>query len=510
MQAYSSRSSVCNQLAGVLLAAVALPGCGSPGRPRVPDDDAGEQARIPQCTIFKREPTKPDLMAWDAGQRVEVQRLLRFGVVAVHYEQVGCDVTITVQSDCVGNAKYLYSPTYIRERVVVNDEQDAIAKLPLGAASLRGELTHDNSVRIDYVLAGQYALAPGQRVAGWDRPECRKATHYARSVHVGGFAHTSGNRDVVRAAVGVFGMGGEAGAKNEKLQWRTEGSPKACQEAEQQREENTGCNMPLRLELVAIPGRAPIEPEGAEEPTLQTRPRPHIDCPPGMAAIPAGRFRMGSEEGDDDEKPVHSVRLGVFCMDITEVTVAQYARCVDEGACRAARSGGYCNAGSSSRQDHPINCVERSQAVAYCSWAGKRLPTEEEWEYAARGADGRKYPWGNGAPDSRLCWKRYHWDSDETKAYAKGTCAVGSYPSGASPFGLLDMAGNVDEWTATDYCDSYAATKKCSDPESSYPRGVARGGNWMTRDSREVRSSAREETYSADTFPNDTGFRCAR
>jgi formylglycine-generating enzyme required for sulfatase activity len=164
----------------------------------------------------------------------------------------------------------------------------------------------------------------------------------------------------------------------------------------------------------------------------------------GMARTPGGTFVMGSESIYADEKPVHRVTVAAFSMDVTDVTTAAYGACVRAGKCSEPGAGDYCNWGKGDRQNHPINCVDWNQATAYCAYAGKRLPTEEEWEYAARGTDGRTYPWGNEAPSNQLCWNR--------GASKEGTCVVGSHPSGASPFGLQDMAGNVWQWTSSNYC----------------------------------------------------------
>lgn len=122
--------------------------------------------------------------------------------------------------------------------------------------------------------------------------------------------------------------------------------------------------------------------------------------------FPAATFKMGASEAEDDampeDKPEHAVTVAAFCMARTEMTVAEYDACVAAGRCTAAGAlhNPHCNTGMSGRSNHPINCVDLAQATAYCEAQGARLPTEEEWEYAARGAEGRRYPWGSAAPDT--------------------------------------------------------------------------------------------------------------
>jgi formylglycine-generating enzyme required for sulfatase activity len=218
-------------------------------------------------------------------------------------------------------------------------------------------------------------------------------------------------------------------------------------------------------------------------------------CPNGMCLIPAGTFQMGSTNGYSNEQPVHAVTLAAYELDEFEVTVSQYAGCVTAGGCTAADTAGGCNAGVSGRDNHPINCVDWNQATTYCAWAGKRLPTEEEWEYAARGPDGREYPWGNVAPGNQLCWSG-------GGTNRSSTCAVGSYPSGKSPFGVQDMAGNVEEWVSSLYTSNY----------SSQPTGSARvyrGGSWGNSAASNVRSADRLG-YASSNQDDDLGFRCAR
>jgi formylglycine-generating enzyme required for sulfatase activity len=183
-------------------------------------------------------------------------------------------------------------------------------------------------------------------------------------------------------------------------------------------------------------------------------------------------------------------------MDTTEVTVDAYGACVGEGSCAPARTGPYssehCNGGEPGKGNHPINCVDWNQATAYCRWAGKRVPTEEEWEYAARGTDRREYPWGNGAPGSQLCWNRS----------GQGTCEVGSYKSGASPFGVLDLAGNVWEWTSSGYSKDYSSSRADG-------IRVCRGATWDTEVPSSVRAAHRFEVAPTNNG-HVCGFRCVK
>jgi formylglycine-generating enzyme required for sulfatase activity len=228
-----------------------------------------------------------------------------------------------------------------------------------------------------------------------------------------------------------------------------------------------------------------------------------------LIRIPRGTFDMGSADSDtdatSDEKPVHTVTLDTFLMDQTEVTNAQYAKCVADGACllpgsKASRSrDSYFD--NSDYANYPVINVTWFDAQNYCKWAGRRMPTEAEWEYAARGTDGRLYPWGNDAPSSDLA----NFDSNEGD-----TTAVTNYPSGASSFGVLDMAGNVAEWTADWYDPGYYAKSPDTNPTgpSTGTVGVVRGGAWDSAPDR-VRAAARDS--SGPTNASDTvGFRCAQ
>ena len=227
----------------------------------------------------------------------------------------------------------------------------------------------------------------------------------------------------------------------------------------------------------------------------------------GMVSVPAGRFWMGcNEEVDtecwDDEKPGRTVEVAAFQIDKTEVTVAAYRACVSAGKCSPPSTGNACTWDQSGKEQHPVNCVDWAQAQAYCAWAGKRLPTEAEWEKAARGTDRRKYPWGNQGyktagrvaniadETSGLAWKLDGYDDGYSQ-----TAPVKSYPDGASPYGALDMVGNVWEWTA----DWYDSGRKY--------RSV-RGGSWYSYPWL-ARASFRD--WFSPAFRYDyLGFRCAQ
>lgn len=242
----------------------------------------------------------------------------------------------------------------------------------------------------------------------------------------------------------------------------------------------------------------------------------------GMVSVPASEFIYGMPDSEvdlayklcrqhannpdackrswfTDEQPQKRIRLEEFLIDKYEVSHVDYKACVDAGVCSPpSTTSEYCsgdyaehtNWGKSGRDNHPINCVSWTQAQEYCRWRGKRLPTEQEWEKAARGTDGRRFPWDNTWDGSKGNWgEKGGWGSQDGHKY---TAPVGSYPQGVSPYGAHDMAGNVWEWTAT---------KQGS-------KRVNRGGSFGSYASN-LRASSRSSFAPSDaaTF---LGFRCAR
>jgi formylglycine-generating enzyme required for sulfatase activity len=241
-----------------------------------------------------------------------------------------------------------------------------------------------------------------------------------------------------------------------------------------------------------------------------------------MVAVPAGEFTMGTDEVDlqdkaaeygitkpwfKDEHPAHRVSLPLYFIDRYEVTHSDYRIFVQDTGRRPPPdwSNGLYPAG---KDRHPVVYVTWEDAEAFCSWAGKRLPSEAEWEKAARGEKGLRYPWGN--------------EFDDTRANINGavgnTVEVGKYPAGRSPYGAYDMIGNVWEWTE----DGYRPYPGSSDPPDSYPANVKvlRGNSWAglghfpPKIYQEVKAHYSRAGYRLYMSPtglvNDVGFRCAK
>ena len=228
--------------------------------------------------------------------------------------------------------------------------------------------------------------------------------------------------------------------------------------------------------------------------------------------IVGGSFSMGSNDGDSDETPVHRVTVPTFEMSKTEVTVDQYRACVDAGFCLAAGTSTkyrHCNWDKSDRGSHPINCVDWNQAQDFANWAGGRLPSEAEWEYAARsGGRDWKYPWG----DQEASCERVVMDGGSGEGCGRNiTWPVCWRTRGNTTDGLCDMAGNVWEWVQDLYHSSYDGAPTDGSARES-PAGssrVRRGGSW--RDSAGgVRAAIRGNDSPTQREHMGLGFRLAR
>ncbi len=214
-----------------------------------------------------------------------------------------------------------------------------------------------------------------------------------------------------------------------------------------------------------------------------------------MVALPAATVALGSER-EPDQAPVVRREIAGFALDVTEVTVAMYSACVSAGFCKVPPHAFECNQPYRGRENHPVTCVSQVDAARFCAWMGKRLPTETEWEYAARSEDARWFVWGDEEPPVRgLCWRR--------RAIA-GSCEVGTSAVDVTDAGVRDLGANVREWTSTQYSPSYLR------PDASTPRDVVlRGGAFSDRDARAMWASRRFHS-PPEEWRRDVGFRCAR
>jgi formylglycine-generating enzyme required for sulfatase activity len=223
---------------------------------------------------------------------------------------------------------------------------------------------------------------------------------------------------------------------------------------------------------------------------------------PSMVLVPAGEFTMGSPTGDPDERPPHQVYLDSFLIDIYEVTVGQYAAFLQAKGIDPPSDWKTMN--QPAHQKRPVANVDSTDASAFCKWAGKRLPTDAEWEKAARGTDGRVYPWGNDAPTPlHANFGKPEWNNHGVLA------PVGSFETGKSPYGIYDMAGNVWEWVSDWYDYNYYKTSPSQNPTGPSTGGtkVIRGGSWYSNP-RAIRSANRSLITPTDQGLN--GFRCAK
>jgi formylglycine-generating enzyme required for sulfatase activity len=218
--------------------------------------------------------------------------------------------------------------------------------------------------------------------------------------------------------------------------------------------------------------------------------------------VPAGDFIMGSNNDSEDEKPVHTVKLSAFWIDQTEVTNEMYQKCVEAETGECTNPGTLTHYVDPAYAQHPVVFVSWQQAADYCSYAGRRLPTEAEWEKAARGEDAHVYPWGNQPKPNKNLLNSYLTSIEDTTV-------VGSYPRGASPYAAFDMAGNVLEWVNDWFDKTYYSSSPSMDPAgpSTGDTRVLRGGSWAS-DLYGVTSYHRT-SRNPESVSGTTGFRCA-
>jgi formylglycine-generating enzyme required for sulfatase activity len=276
---------------------------------------------------------------------------------------------------------------------------------------------------------------------------------------------------------------------------------------------------PADAQIRGIPTPHDEEPPSDEDPNLPAPPplpsasaapppgrgRPSLPMKDGMLRLPGGRFMMGSGDAKaaPNEKPTHFETVGPFWIDRTEVTVAAYRECVDKHGCRApARSSATCTYDMGDPL-LPVSCVPWNDADGFCRASGKRLPREVEWEFAARGATKALFPWG-GSVTSCAVAATLVTDATGRSCTGKKPAKVGSHPMGASPFGVMDLSGNVEEWTS----DWYSESVHESAAPSSGASHTLRGGGWLSAPSMS-RTTSRDWGSVLEAGPN-VGFRCVK
>lgn len=248
----------------------------------------------------------------------------------------------------------------------------------------------------------------------------------------------------------------------------------------------------------------PRPPPSPEPPDAGAAPQPTPPSETPVVEVPAGQAWVGHDPKDRTHLPRRLAKHAAFTIDRREVTASAYAACVRGGGCTATKMEGGCTARDASKAEHPINCVTWAQAAAYCAAGGARLPTELEWERAARGPNARQFPWGDAWPPPE---KTGNFADEAARAatpywtvlsgYSDGfaaTAPVGSFPRGATPEGIHDLAGNVLEWTADVSSPGYR---------------VVRGSSFGHAGKAEI-AAYRRAGYRAEVSSIHIGFRCVR
>lgn len=461
--------------------------CGGPQLPdREPDISASMVFRADKCTKSAR--AKPLMIYAPPSRNSDIEEVRKKGLIAVRYN---CQ-HVEVLTDCNLEGHYDYIPVSVDKYVLTfKNEAEIKANIAYFGPSVGASLASDKQMNVGMAMIGKYS-AGSLNVSpnALRQPECKGATHLIRGIYVGAFVaglgeQTSGSMD----AAMVFG----ASFRRKMSELRSGGDHNKCTTDHNTTKPAADCDKPIRLELVAV-GVSHVNND-ANVPTGNKTAR--------MIHIPAGSFTMGSTvlRGEQQEMPLNGYRIDAY-----EVTVDEYAECVKTQKCSKPKMGEYYNWNVSSRGRHPINGVDWNQAVAYCAWAGKRLPTEAEWEKAARGTDGRTYPWGEDKPNC----SRTVTNDGERGCGKNRTWEVGSKPRGVSPYGVHDMAGNVWEWTADWYSQSYpwSAPKRNPKGPESGPGRVLRGGSWSVGPLYLRAADRRYISPSVSDF--NFGFRCAK
>lgn len=482
----------------LLLALVAAPGCQGLGIG--PASKGARDSAKAACPELSDD--RASLVAVPFTLRQAIQDGLKDGLVVVGYRRSGCGAELEVLEGCRARGRYAWRTASQARGQVLRTEAELRRRLALAADALEPKRVAAGALRVDERVSGRW-VAPRGLVYDAGKLEgaaCAGATHVLTVVELGGYVLSAGPAASLQAHDG-FGAPAPAEARVATLS--RAGDSGQCAGLDARRRAPPGCDHPLAVRMT------PVLADAAEARA------------PQMVRIPAGAFWMGADAAAPDEGPRHRVRLSAFEIDRTEVTTADYARCVADKECAPAQEGPRCNSGTLDRDDHPVNCVRFEDAADYCKWAGKRLPTEAEWERAARGVDGESFPWGAAWPppagagnlaDDTARVPSPNWA--RVPQYVDGfpfTAPVGTFTKHSPDSGMLDAVGNVAEWVADFYdAGAYRASDRV-DP--SGPRGgrarVVRGSSFGHARPRQVRLTARS-FYAPDVRSQHIGFRCAR
>lgn len=531
------------------LAGAVLPGCTTTPVAELAKPPALDLPGQATCKVQKSQ-LRPLVVEWPSADRAELEARMRQGPVVVRYDR--CEMAVLPRCRAKAGRYQYVGVTRKTDHLAILNEDQLWANMPMGALGLEAALARAGQLDVAMTIVGQYELGLAQLTEDDLEGHCDGATHVLASLTVGAFELYTSTRGRVGGGAKVAGIGAGAGSRAERETITADGQVRACEAARSDDDvPPIDCGALIRVEALplgepreripecpagshwdgqqcvreqvvtkvscppgthleangCVPGPADSAPsdadgapgaseaDGADAPATSAGGR---TCPSEMVHVPAGSFALSA----DASEPGTLAEVGELCIDRTEVTAGDYLACVSAGHCerRAKKEGCWVveltdprtnyyvsvpsTADNPDFHGHPINCVTWNEANAYCAWRGKRLPTEAEWEWAARsGPLGRRYTWGDALPKSQACWQRAR----------KGTCAAASRPGDRTAHGVLDMAGNVTEWTAS-FSRSFAIT---------------RGGSFYDRDPAAMLVATRPLLQKTVPRPQQ-GFRCAR
>lgn len=496
-----------------------LAGC-SPGSASAPLVAAPTMEDTGQATCkVKKSQLRPLVVEWPSTDRAALEARLREGLVVVRY--LGCEMQVLPRCKAEKGAYRFVGVTKKTDHVAILNEDELWANMPIGAAGLEATLARAGQLDVSMTIVGQYESDLTQLTVDDLNGSCDGATHVLASLTVGAFELSSVGRAKVGGGVRVAGVGTAGESKSKRETITADGSLDACNTATQDAAAPpTGCGALVRIEALPLGERTERKPlcpadshwDGQE--CVRENVVTHVTCPPGsrlestgcvaeqagtcpdgMVFLPAGSFTLASASG----APAALAEVGELCMDRTEVTAHSYLTCVKAGACKRARS---CEvpeltdprtnlpvqvpttADNPKLVDNPMNCMSWQAAKDYCAFVHKRLPTEAEWVWAARGGSlARRFPWGDDPPTDHACWQRAR----------KGPCAAGGTSGDRTVQGVLDMGGNLREWT------------------SSFWRGfpISRGGSFYDKEPAALEVTAKPPLVRSLVPAAQLGFRCA-